>query len=439
MTEVELLAMVNNAGWDQAWAEEAIRLRGEMSVSQYREQSQLPDFMSGIALNDKLIEVVWSYTRQLDEDGVPGIYCTVFHPRINSKSKAGRKLKQSYGAHSLLNYSHGQYPFVFSKREKSRRLLMGSRGVPEAVASWQASEKLHRDALNNRAEWDVLPPARVPLRYGYQPRFKPGGQLTERRPQEHGFVETPHTDQTPSFKLLEMSRIQSDQYVGRPRTDDHPMPSQVRLQSNVDTFFGTLSDAALQVFALTCQFTPPRDIQRIVGDLWTPPSADDIVNRFGVSVVFDVRNLDMNAVKAKIGAVADVMQSDVGGTIDHNKYTNLSLRMIDPEMARLISADNGPASMRMVKDVKGDLLGIMAGFEPDYVENDPSAGFKLDIARKMLAGNPKLAQTIQQDPNAQELLKKYVGNFEMSVKQRQNKITGRLGVQPGETSTQGVM
>lgn len=435
MTEVEVLAMVNNAGWDKAWANEAIKMRGQMSISQYRELSQLPDFMSGIPFNDKLIEVIWSYARQLDEDGVPGIYCTVFHPRLVKNTK----LKQLYASHELLRYNHGQYPFVFSKREKARRLFMGSRGIPEVVATWQNSEKIHRDALDNRAEWDVLPPARVPLRYGYQPRFKPGGQMTERRPQEHGFIETPRTDQTPSFRLLEMSRIQSDEYVGKPRMDAHPTPSQIRLQAIVDNFFTPLADAARQVFALTCQFTPPQDIERIVGDMWTPPSADDIVNRFGVSVSFDVRNLDLDSVKAKTLAVSEILPEDIGGVIDRNKLVNLKLRMIDPEIAREIASEQGPATMRMVQDVKGDLLGIMAGFEPNYVENDPSAQFKLDVVRKMLSGNPKLMQQLQGDQMTQELLKKYVANFEMSVKQQANKRIGRLGVVPGATSPEGMM
>lgn len=435
MTEVELMAMVNNAGWDKAWAKEAIKMRGQMSISQYRELSQLPDFMSGIPFNDKLIEVIWSYARQLDEDGVPGIYCTVFHPRLVKNTK----LKQLYASHELLRYNHGLYPFVFGKREKARRLFMGSRGIPEVISTWQNSEKIHRDALDNRAEWDVLPPARVPLRYGYQPKFKPGGQLTERRQLEHGFVETPRTDQTPSFKLLELSRLQSDEYVGKPRADVHPTPSQIRLQAIVDNFFTPLAAAAQQVFALSCQFMPPQDIERIVGDMWQPPSADDIINRFGVSVTFDVRNLDLESVKAKLGAVTEMLPEDIGGVIDRNNLMKLKLRMIDPDIAREVVADRGAASVRLMQDVKNDLLGIMAGFEPNYVENDPSAMFRLDVIRKMMSGNPKMMQSLQQDPLTQDLLKKYVNNLEMSVKQQENKRIGRLGVQPGATSSEGIL
>ena len=58
---------------------------------------------------------------------------------------------------------------------------------------------------------------------------------------------------------------------------------------------------------------------------------------------------------------------------------------------------------------------------------------------KMLAGNPKMMQSLQQDPLTQDLLKKYVSNLEMSVKQQENKRIGRLGVQPGATSSEGIL
>jgi hypothetical protein len=190
------------------------------------------------------------------------------------------------------------------------------------------------------------------------------------------------------------------------------------------------------MFCLQLQFSPRVELQRIAGDELMLPTGvdgmDEIVRGYDVWVTFDVRELDYDSMKAKLDALSTVLPEDIGGVVDRNKFTLLKIRAIDPDIANQIVSEKGQASLKLMNEVKQDLIGIMAGVQPAYVENDPSAPFKLETLQRMVAGNPKVVQQLASDPQAQEMIKKYVANLEMSVKQQRNKVVGKLGVDPGE-------
>jgi hypothetical protein len=73
---------------------------------------------------------------------------------------------------------------------------------------------------------------------------------------------------------------------------------------------------------------------------------------------------------------------------------------------------------------------MMLGNEANYVENDPSAGTKLQYLQDIIGKNPKAQQSMQQDKHFRALLDNYVKNLQMSVSQQQNKHIGRTGVTP---------
>ena len=59
--------------------------------------------------DNSLVRIVYCYQRLLDEDNVPGIYCTIYHANI----------PDLYAKHQLFDYAHGQYPFVVTTLEKT--------------------------------------------------------------------------------------------------------------------------------------------------------------------------------------------------------------------------------------------------------------------------------------------------------------------------------
>ncbi len=99
------------------------------------------------------IGVVYAYQRLSDEDGTPGIYCTVFNPMLPPDQNHDGCAKTG-----LLGYAHGEYPFVLYRREYLSRKLHDSRGLPEPGKPWQDQIKAHKDSRIDAASLGILPP-----------------------------------------------------------------------------------------------------------------------------------------------------------------------------------------------------------------------------------------------------------------------------------------
>jgi hypothetical protein len=84
----------------------------------------------------------------------------------------------------------------------------------------------------------------------------------------------------------------------------------------------------------------------------------------------------------------------------------------------------------MFKAVRDDLAQMFLGNEAAYVENDPSAGGKVQFAQQIIGANPTYQEALAQGGRFAELLQKWVVNMTFSVQQQQNKQIGRLGVTP---------
>ena len=152
---------------------------------------------------------------------------------------------------------------------------------------------------------------------------------------------------------------------------------------------------------------------------------------YDFNVSYNVRELDTDYVLEKLKAISTfVIPMDAGGVIDRNKLTARFVEAISPEAAKDIVLDQASASQRMYADVQTDIAKMMAGMEPQYVENDPAAKSKLQFVQDILQKNQKAQQAAQADQQFQMLFQNYVKNLQMSVQQQQNKSIGRIGVTP---------
>ena len=107
-TAEQLRAFVINEDWDEEWVEAAITTcRGRMLTiipSEYTKTgSRAFSFLQ--TEFSTLIGVVYAYQRLSDEDGVPGVYLTVFHPDLPPDVN-----HMGYAKYGLLGYAHGKYP-----------------------------------------------------------------------------------------------------------------------------------------------------------------------------------------------------------------------------------------------------------------------------------------------------------------------------------------
>jgi hypothetical protein len=182
--------------------------------------------------------------------------------------------------------------------------------------------------------------------------------------------------------------------------------------------------------SLSVQYLEGSEIERIVGTpiVMTP---NEISQMYDIGVSYNVRELDTDYVMEKLKAIASfVVPMDAGGVIDRNKLTARFIEAISPESAKDLLLDQKTASQKLYNDVQTDIAKMMAGMEVQYVENDPTAGTKLQYLQDIVQKNPKAQQQSQSDPQFQALIQNYIQNLQMSVQQQQNKTIGRLGVTP---------
>lgn len=417
MTEVEVMQHVETDEWDEEWAKQAIATRGKFSnFSDYTYTIGLTN--NALLDRENLIEVVYGYQKALDEDGVPGVFCTVFSPQVGG----------SWGKFELLDYEHGQYPFVAWRSEVIHRKIVESRGVPEICMTWQNEIKAQRDSIFDYTSLNTIPPIQVPKTRGGNLRLGPAVQIPVLRPGEISFMQPPAREPSVAFNLITAIETQVDRYFGRPTEKVPPALTQMRQQRIVNNWLHGWTEAFRQVLSLTLQYTGPEEIVRITG---SPTPLSTNIQDFDVSLKFDVRELQTDLVTEKLKALSSlVLPLDSVGVVDRTKLVGLALRAIDPTLANELIMQAGPASQKMFDETNDELGLISLGNPPKLRENDPTAQARLNFAQQILQANPKYQQQAQQDPLFQANLQKYVENLQFSVQQQQNAVTGRLGVNP---------
>jgi hypothetical protein len=371
-----------------------------------------------------LVEVIYAYSRRVTENGNPGIYLTVFSP-YTTKDSRGDEL---YGKHELVTEAGDTYPFEVFTREKTRRSPIESRGVSEITRTWQNEFKAQADMVFDRSSFDTLPPLKVPLRYGQRIKIGPGVQVSEQRPNDIGWMEPPRRGAELAFQLMEHIKDRTDRYFGRPNPKIPPVETQLHQQAFVHRWLRHMSTVIQRVWGLVQRFDQD---ERFAAVTATGKPIPRDPNKFNFNLHFDVRELDNEFVEKKLQAISQfVLPEDTLGIVDRTKLIRKKLQVIDPSLAEELVVENAEASQKMFDEVNSQIAYMALGNQPKYVENDPSAGIKMQFLQQIVGNNPKYQAQLEQDEQFQQLLQGYAQNLNMSVMQQQNKQVGRLGVNP---------
>lgn len=438
MTEAEL-GSKQAEGWDFQWIEEVKKTKGNISswagalgatsiTGPSTKTVGNTTFLKITEENNPLIEVIYAFVKKVDEDGVTGVWQTVFSPHLTKLPDGGAEF---YASHELLDYAHGRYPFVEFKRENIGRALIDTRSVAEVAGTWQDEEKTQRDMLFNRSQWDTLPPVKVSSLGGVDYRLGPGAQVPMKRSETMEPLSLGVQAPSLALELIQMLRLQKDDYFGQFNPAVDPAKITAKQSKSAGDFYDFWGEIFLHMFALTLQFNP-QEIARVTG---MPQLANldpfDVMDQFNIGLEFDVQELNPDYLLKKMKMVHEnVLPADAGGVIDRAALTNFEMRMLDPRLADRVVQDRGQAAQKIYRDVDTQVLRMAIGNEAEYTQNDPAAPMKLQFLQTVLKGNPKYQQWLQSDPRFQELLQNFTRNLQMSVDQQQNKVVGRLGVKP---------
>lgn len=422
VTEVELRTMAQQYEWSDSFVEQAVNTAGMQS--NFNDPNLLPAaalINYQVSRNDHLIELVYAYSRLIGKDGVAGIYQTVFCPQSGH---------EEYASHELLGGAHNKYPFVIYRRERIRRPIYETRGIPEIAQTDQEEVKAQRDSVRDRTAFTTLPPVLVKKRLSGINKISPGVHLPVTSADDYKFMPTPTGEPTTAFALMDRVEMEHCAYFGLYHPNIMPQKTQTTQQFLVNNWLDVWSEAFAMTFSMMLQYMDAAEIEQITGRS-LPQNMSSISNNYDFQVKYDVRELDTQFVIEKLKAITQfVLPLDSAGVIDKNKLVKAAVEAIDPDKAKELIINTATASQMLYKEVQSDIGLMMLGNEANYVENDPSAPSKLQYLQDIMQKNPKAQQSMQADPHFRALMDNFIKNLQMSVMQQQNKQIGRTGVTP---------
>ena len=425
MTEVELRSKVTTDGWDAEFVDAALDTVGKQL--NYLDQSMFKGLVNEFSRDDNLVEIVWAYTRQIDSNGVPSIYYTVFCPLVGDQHG-----KKQFAAHEMLDYAHNEYPFVLFRRENVTRRVVECRGVPDIVKTWQDEIKAQRDSIFDATSFETMPPLQVNKRLGLANKIGPGQQLPVTKAVDYAFLQPPSRPPNTAFGLIEAIQLQADAYFGRPNPKIPQTQTMMKQQRMINEWLRSYSDVYRQAFRLCVQYLMPEEVMRITSSMASEALTQEAV-RFDFNLKFNVSEMDNELVKQKMQTISQaIIPLDVGGTIDRSKLVTKLLRAVAPESADELLMDQQGASRKMYEQVKNDIGNMLVGIEATYSDasNDPTAGVKMQFTQEIASTSPGVQEALQGNELFKDLFAKYVQNLQMGVQQQANKTTGLTGVSP---------
>jgi hypothetical protein len=442
LTPAQIMERKAVDGWDADWCEKVIKTVGQSTewgpdiamVDDSEEDDDAETFNPSTRTGHTyLCEVIHAYVRYTTDEGIPQIWCTVMSPHT-MKTERGDDL---WGKHYPMtdSSSYGFFPFRWQRR---RRNFHDNIGIPELVGSDQQLIKRTLDQLTDRADMELNPPWMVANRMSMKYKAGPGAQIPRRRAGDLEPAPPPPGSPALGFELIKEARYRIDNYFGFMTENVLPAKWQNKLQAVVGRYLGSAQAMFKYYWRLIQENADEEELARIAGGATNfPTSPEDISGDFDVAMAFDVKDLDMEFVFKKLDAVAKMaVPLDRAGVIDLAAMVKLIITAIDPTYAQALVKDEQGAAQAVYRDVDTQVLRMYAGNEAEFTENDPTANMKLQFLQQVIQGNPLYQQALgiqdgqQPNPLFVERVQKYQKNLQQSVQQEQNKMTGRLGVQP---------
>jgi hypothetical protein len=420
----ELRERIVTAGYDEDFVEKADRQKGSSLwpiITQANANRR--DHLLFEEYRD-MVELWHIYSKEEDETtGATKLMCRVVHSSI---SDAAAK-------EEILEYAHGQYPFIELPRERISRCLIEARGIPEIVGTMQQEIKSQRDYRADRASVSIMPPMRVPANRGkLDIILGPGVQIPERRANEFGWLPPPPYDQG-TIEIERAVRRDVNEYFGLAGEGVDPNYAQLVTQHTVDRWLRDFKAIVTQTWQLMQQYMPPVQILRVSGGQNIPFSAsrEDIQGKFDLSVTFDAKQLDSELLGIKLEYITkNLVPMDNMGVIDRAGLVKFIMSTVDPNIADLIVRDPGPAAQIEADEEQLAFTKIAAGTEPPLPQEGVNYQLRAQVLQGILQSNPALQQRLQQDEIFRNMIEARMKAFAFQNQQAQNAMIGRQGTLP---------
>jgi hypothetical protein len=418
--------------YDPKWIDQAIKKKGNVLHGQLEAMQTLTDrswrkhsydMNTTSEERENLIEIWHVYERTSEpKTGIQQVHCRVIHGGV----------PDLVGKETLLDYDHGQLPFVESVRERVGRAILDSRGVPELVETDQADIKMQRDFKADRSSITILPPMRVPARQAGKLVFGPAAQIPERRKGEIDPMHWPALDAA-TIQVEGSMVAQVNRYFGRISQEVPELLQNLHLEDLAADWLEDLTECFRQTLQLMQQYMTDEEVARILGSLRQRfnVSRQEIQGQFDILIRFDARDLNSEFVIQKAKVIGElIVPLDVAGVLDRSATVRELMNAFDPQLAERLVRDEESVSEAEVEDEQMQFAKIAAGIEPPIRESGQNAALRLQVMQGIIEANPQLQERYQQDEIFKKLIDTRAQAFQFRLQQEENRQIGRLGVAP---------
>lgn len=425
-TEAMLRDRVDAMGYDEHWVEQVVQ-RGKGAVTQtgFQDTKRMQGGLPYQRLYDttNLIEVVHGYYKQADDDGITQLKCSVFCPAVLTDERDNSIVAKD----ELLDYAHGEYPFILFRREDLGRRLTDSRGYGEVAYTWQWQVKQELDMQIDRAQLATCPPLHHPP--GKAPNnWGPFTKVPTLRQGEYSFADIPKFDPGSMQVTATMKRI-ADQYFGRAVPDADGRYAVVRTARMMQKWLQNWNRVATQVLQLCQQYMPESFWFRVVGNAKGAQkmNREEIMGKYDVTMTFNPMNLDPNYTEQKIKAISEAVAAlDVNGITNRDELLTYVIETIEPSLAERLIKPGEEASQGEIEDEKAILGRLLQGME-ENVKPGQAYQLRLQVLQNEIASNPVAQTIIAGNERVREVVEKRIQQLTFQLQQRQNAVIGRLG------------
>lgn len=367
-------------------------------------------------------EVLRVFLRTANEDGIPGLYQLTMNAGLEIPAKDME----------LLEYQHGQQPFVVFAREYLRSNVLDARGVPELDGSTQSLEKLSCDAYGDHVQMCTFPPVKKSARRaGMAFTLKPGAEITVTKHDDISWMEKSEYPRENEVFRKDLRRTR-DEYFGRLHAEADPTLVTTRRQALVNRWLDRLILVHTQIVQLWQQFLTDADLARIAGPggLQVARTVSEIQGQYDLELSFDVRDLDPEYTAKKMEVIGRyVLPLDTDAELDRPRLKRWALASISPQLADMVLPAE-TARTREISQTENDWVKALAGIPPQMQDGGQAFGLRLQVWRELMAKN---AQELQvKEPRIQDIVRTYAEHLAFQTTQQENATIGRLGVRPVE-------
>lgn len=392
---------------------------------------------------EALYEVFYFYHRSVNEDHLPGLYCTIISPhaqKIDDDDESYIVAKQE-----IYDNGTGKMPFEEYTIWDDRRALLECEGIPHLIYTHQLEKKSMRDYRIDAASINILPPLRrhakdrnLPILLG------PDMPIYENVPGSTEWMSPPSSK---TWMATDIERSVDREVNRLTGSYDAEVPSpvvQIDQEYAVEQFTEAFSRVLRHTFQLDQAYLPEVTVTRVTSFIGEPfkVSREEIQGQFDVTIQFDPRELDLEWSMKKFQMVTRIAtELDRNSITDTNALVRMGYNMIDPAWADALVRDEfqaGEAELRETMDAVND---IVAGQQPQMKEGI-NAQVRLQYISQQMQTNPMLQSIAQnpEDPRHNNLME-YIKHLEFMYQQHVvNPGIGRIGVnqnQPGESTGGG--